>query len=165
MLVHWVKVIWAKDGGSGTPWGPTIIFSEKKSASLNSMTLEHMYTSGSGPTKPFFLGKSYGLLKVINIDWLIGHQNPHNHLQIICKQMCLRLVCPKGGKENQTRCGGRYSYGDFGHTDHYLDPVSNMSSLILDQHLDTFVKHFVLKSIFAEICKSMGGHLATASKS
>ena len=28
-----------KDGGSGTPWGPTIIFSEKKSASLNSMTL------------------------------------------------------------------------------------------------------------------------------
>ena len=40
MLVHWVKVIWAKDGGSGTPWGPTIIFSEKKSASLNSMTLE-----------------------------------------------------------------------------------------------------------------------------
>ena len=75
--------------------------------------------------------------------------------------MCLRSVCPKGGKENQTRCGGRYSYGDFGHTDHYLDPVSNMSSLILDQHLDTFVKHFVLKSIFAEICKSMGGHLAT----
>ena len=57
--------------------------------------------------------------------------------------MCLRSVCPKGGKENQTRCGGRYSYGDFGHTDHYLDPVSNMSSLILDQHLDTFVKHFV----------------------
>ena len=28
----------------------------------------YMYTSGSGPTKPFFLGKSYGLLKVINID-------------------------------------------------------------------------------------------------
>ena len=27
-----------------------------------------MYTSGSGHTKPFFLGKSYGLLKVINID-------------------------------------------------------------------------------------------------
>ena len=42
MLVHWVKVIWAKDGGSGTPWGLTIIFSEKKSASLNSMTLEHI---------------------------------------------------------------------------------------------------------------------------
>ena len=35
-----MKVIWAKDGGSGTPWGPTIIFSEKKSASLNSVTLE-----------------------------------------------------------------------------------------------------------------------------
>ena len=49
MLVHWVKVIWAKDGGSGTPWGPTIIFSEKKSASLNSMTLEHMYRKS--PTK------------------------------------------------------------------------------------------------------------------
>ena len=30
MLVHWVKVIWAKDGGSGNPWGPTIFFSEKK---------------------------------------------------------------------------------------------------------------------------------------
>ena len=43
MLEHWVKVIWAKDGGSGTPWGPTIIFSEKKSASLNSMTLERSY--------------------------------------------------------------------------------------------------------------------------
>ena len=70
--------------------------------------------------------------------------------------MCLRSVCPKGGKENQTRCGGRYSYGDFGHTDHYLDPVSNMSSLILD----TFVKHCELKSIFEEICKSKGGHLA-----
>ena len=28
MLVHWMKVIWAKDGGSGTPWGPTIIFSD-----------------------------------------------------------------------------------------------------------------------------------------
>ena len=28
----------------------------------------YMYTSGSGSTKPFFLGKSYGLLKVINID-------------------------------------------------------------------------------------------------
>ena len=27
-----------------------------------------MYTSGSGHTKPFFLGKSFGLLKVINID-------------------------------------------------------------------------------------------------
>ena len=49
MLVHWVKVIWAKDGGSGTPWGPAIIFSEKKSASLNSMTLEHMYRKS--PTK------------------------------------------------------------------------------------------------------------------
>ena len=29
MLVHWVKAIWAKDGGSGTRWGPAIIFSEK----------------------------------------------------------------------------------------------------------------------------------------
>ena len=38
MLVHWVKVIWAKDGGAGTPWGPTIFFSEKKSTSLNLMT-------------------------------------------------------------------------------------------------------------------------------
>ena len=28
----------------------------------------YMYTSGFGPAKPFFLGKSYGLLKVINID-------------------------------------------------------------------------------------------------
>ena len=39
MLVHWVKVIWAKDGGSGTQWGPAIIFSEKKSTSLNPMRL------------------------------------------------------------------------------------------------------------------------------
>ena len=27
MLGHWVKVIWAKNGGSGTPSGPTIICS------------------------------------------------------------------------------------------------------------------------------------------
>ena len=27
-----------------------------------------LLTSGSGQTKPFFLGKSYGLLKVINVD-------------------------------------------------------------------------------------------------
>ena len=26
MLVHWVKVFWAKDGGSETPWDTTIIF-------------------------------------------------------------------------------------------------------------------------------------------
>ena len=39
MLVHWVKVIWAKDGGSGTPWGPTIFFSEKKSISLKILIL------------------------------------------------------------------------------------------------------------------------------
>ena len=39
MLVHWEKVIWAKDGGSGTQWGPAIIFSEKKSTSLNPMRL------------------------------------------------------------------------------------------------------------------------------
>ena len=41
MLVHWVKVIWAKDGGSGTQWGPATIFSEKKSTSLNPMRLSH----------------------------------------------------------------------------------------------------------------------------
>ena len=29
MLVHWVKVIWAKYDGSGTPWGSTIMFLEK----------------------------------------------------------------------------------------------------------------------------------------
>ena len=29
MLVHWVKVTWAKDGGSGTPWDPTIFFQKK----------------------------------------------------------------------------------------------------------------------------------------
>ena len=29
MLAHWVNVIWAKDGGSGIPWGPTIMFSER----------------------------------------------------------------------------------------------------------------------------------------
>ena len=40
MLVHWVKVIWAKYGGSGTPWGLTIIFFRKKSTSLNPMTLD-----------------------------------------------------------------------------------------------------------------------------
>ena len=39
MLVHWVKVIWAKDGGSGTPWGPTIFFFQKKKRTgLNPMT-------------------------------------------------------------------------------------------------------------------------------
>ena len=42
MLVHWVKVFWAKDGGSGTPWDPTIIFSEKKSTSLNATRLHPM---------------------------------------------------------------------------------------------------------------------------
>ena len=42
MLVYWVKVIWAKDGGSGTQWGPAIIFSEKNSTSLNPMRLSHM---------------------------------------------------------------------------------------------------------------------------
>ena len=31
-----------------------------------------MYTSGSGHTKPCFLGESYGLLKVINFDWLMA---------------------------------------------------------------------------------------------
>ena len=43
MLVHWVKVIWAKDGGSGTQRGPAIIFSEKKSTSLNPMRLSPKY--------------------------------------------------------------------------------------------------------------------------
>ena len=45
MLVHWEKVIWAKDGGSGTQWGPAIIFSEKKSTSLNPMRLSHKLTT------------------------------------------------------------------------------------------------------------------------
>ena len=38
MLVHWVKVIWAKDGGSGTPWGPTI------STSLNATRPNRMFS-------------------------------------------------------------------------------------------------------------------------
>ena len=45
MLVHWVKVTWAKDGGSGTQWGPAIFFSEKKSTSLNPMRLSHSILS------------------------------------------------------------------------------------------------------------------------
>ena len=40
MLVHWVKTTWVKGGGVSTSWGPTIIFSEKKSCFLNSLSLD-----------------------------------------------------------------------------------------------------------------------------
>ena len=37
-----------------------------------------MYSSGSGQTKPFILGKSYGLLSEIYIKWLIGDADGHD---------------------------------------------------------------------------------------
>ena len=45
MLVHWVEVIWAKDGGSGTPWDPTIIFFRKKPTSLNATRLNPKHST------------------------------------------------------------------------------------------------------------------------
>ena len=42
MLIHWVKTIWAKGGEISPSWGPTIIFSEKKSWFLNNLSLDHI---------------------------------------------------------------------------------------------------------------------------
>ena len=47
--------------GAAVRWGLPLL------KLITSLVANYMYTSGSGQTKPFFLGKSYGLLKVINM--------------------------------------------------------------------------------------------------
>ena len=59
MLAHWFKTIWAKGGGVTPSWGPTIIFSEKKSCFLNNLSLDPVRSQSQVTFNTDVLGRGF----------------------------------------------------------------------------------------------------------
>ena len=59
--IQWVMVHGSQNRGSWASWGPTIIFSEKKSPYLNNLSLDHILSQNyfSEPVKTKLLSESF----------------------------------------------------------------------------------------------------------